>query len=246
MKVSTTLVALTLVVVPATAVVAAASTAPAAPVTVTRYTFDGGVAANGSIAEVSGRGLPLKVRAAAGGTVRLIPHGTGRAVALPARCAANATNCPRVILEAGDDVDLDPGTRPFRYGASVLATAAQTGPEANVLQKGVATTDSQWKLQIGGRRGGRAQCVLVGRGSTKAYVARSPIAVTDGRWHQLTCVRTATALQILLDGQLRASVAVPGTVSISNALPLRIGGRNLTATADQFGGAVDDVFVALG
>lgn len=246
MKVPTTLLALALVVVPATAVIAAtAPAAPTAPVTVARYTFDGGVA-NGSIAEVSGRGVPLKVRAAAGGAVRLIARGTGRAVQLPALCRAGATACPRVVLEGADDVDLDPGTRPFRFGAALLATAAQVGPEANVMQKGVATTESQWKLQVGGKRGGRGQCVLVGRGSAKPYIARSDIAVADGRWHQVTCVRTATALAIWVDGRVRGTVAVPAALSVTNALPLRVGGRNLGASTDQFGGAIDDLFVALG
>ncbi|HEX8629757.1 MAG TPA: LamG-like jellyroll fold domain-containing protein [Catenuloplanes sp.] len=242
MKLSTTLVALTLVVVPTTAVLAATA---AGSTTVARYSFDGGVAAGGTIAELSGRGVPLKVRSAAGGTVRLVAHGTGRALAFPARCpiGTTTTTCPRAILEGGDDADLDPGSRSFRYGAWLKATAAQVGAAANVMQKGVATADSQWKLQISGT--GRAQCVVVGKGSTRIYLAKSDIAVTNGAWHQVTCQRISTGLHVFVDGKARGSVAVPSTAVIDNALPLRLGARNLNDLSDQYGGLIDDVYFTL-
>lgn len=230
--------------VPAAPAVAATAQQPApAAVTVAHYSFDGTAAAS-ALNDQSGRGLPLRVRSADGGLVRFVPHGTGRAVMLPARCAAPTGACPRAFLEGGDDADLDPGVRPFRYGATVLATAAQVGTGANIMQKGVATTASQWKLQIG--RQGAANCVLVGQGSTTRYVARSRVQVTDGRWHQVTCRRTGGTLLVIVDGVTRGTVAVPPAVNVGNTMPLRIGGRNLNARADQFGGAIDEVFAILG
>jgi hypothetical protein len=176
--------------------------------------------------------------------VRYVTHGTGRAIAFPARCAATATTCARVILEGGDDADLDPGTSAFRFGATVRATPAQIGAGANVMQKGVANTESQWKMQIGQR--GRPSCVLVGRGSTRIYLVRASVRVTDGAWHSVACRRAGGTLTILVDGTARGSTPVPSTVSVANALPLRVGGRNLTARADRFGGSVDDVYAVLG
>jgi Concanavalin A-like lectin/glucanases superfamily len=263
MRIRTALLAAACALVPAAAAMAAPAAAPpaapAAPapiaqtgltapttavaVTVARYTFDGRQTPAG-IADTSGRGVPLRVRAVDGGAIRYVPRGTGRAVAFPARCAAAATSCARVILEGGDDIDLDPGTRAFRFGATVRATAAQVGTGANVMQKGVATTASQWKMQIG--RQGRPNCVLVGRGSTRIYLARASVRVTDGAWHSIACRRAGTTLSILVDGNVRGSTPVPAAVSIGNALPLRVGGRNLTARADQFGGSIDDVYAVLG
>lgn len=227
--------------------VAAPTPAPAlaaTPATVARYTFDAGTP-GGTIADLSGRGMPLRPHALDGGAVRFVPHGTGRAVAFPARCAAGTTRCARVILQGGDDVDLDPGTRPFQFGASVLATAAQVGTGANIMQKGVATTASQWKLQIGRR--GKAQCVLVGRGSRQIYLVRSSVRVNDGRWHQLVCRRAGTSLTVYVDGAARGTVTVPAALSVTNTLPLRVGGPNLNrARNDRFGGALDDVHAVLG
>jgi hypothetical protein len=113
------------------------------------------------------------------------------------------------------------------------------------MQKGVLSTESQWKLQIGANLG-KAQCVVVGRGSTQTWIAKSSINVADGAWHRLMCLRTSTALTIFVDGLRRGSVTLPATVDISNNLPLRIGGPNFTASSDRYHGFLDDAYVALG
>jgi hypothetical protein len=246
MKMSVRLLALSLIVVPA--VPALASTAaPTAigPVTVARYTFDGGATAASRIAENSGRGLPLTVRTADRGAVRFLAGKSGRYVAFPARCASGATTCPRALLEAGNDADLNPGTRPFRWGASVFVTPARLVGSSNVMQKGVTTTESQWKLQIGAAHG-RAQCVLVGRGSATAYIARSSITVADGAWHKVLCQRSGTTLAVYVDGVNRGRTAVPSTLNVTNTLPLRIGGPNFNRSSDMYHGYLDDVIAVLG
>jgi hypothetical protein len=244
MKLSIKLLTLALIAVPAVpALGATTAAAPApAPVTVARYTFDAGISA-GKFAENSSRGLPLRVRTLNGGAVKVYSANGGKYVGFPAKCAT--ASCPRAILEGGDDVDLDPGTRQFRWGASVYVKRYQLKGSANVMQKGVVDTESQWKLQIGAAAG-KAQCVVVGRGSTQAYVARSTVDVADGTWHRLLCVRTATALTVFVDGLRRGSVSVPVTLDISNNLPLRVGGPNFNPTSDRYNGFLDDVFAARG
>jgi hypothetical protein len=251
MKLSTKLLTLALVLVPAVPALAAGTaptpaataTAAPAPTTVARYTFDGG-APSGRIAENSSRGVALKVRTVNGGAVKFVAKsGGGKYIGFPARCAT--ATCPRAILEGADDVDLDPGTRQFRWGASVYVQKYQLSGSANVMQKGVVTTESQWKLQIGANLG-KAQCVVVGRGSTQTWIAKSSTNVADGTWHRLMCVRTPTALTIFVDGLRRGSVVLPATVDISNNLPLRIGGPNFNTASDRYHGFLDDAFAALG
>ena len=113
MKMSARLLALSLIVVPAVpALAATAAPTAAGPVTVAHYTFDAGATATGRVAELSGRGRPLTVRSADRGAIRFIAGRTGRYVAFPPRCASGATSCPRALLEAANDADLNPGTRP--------------------------------------------------------------------------------------------------------------------------------------
>jgi Concanavalin A-like lectin/glucanases superfamily len=251
MKMSARLLTLTLalIVVPAVPAMAATTTpvtTTAAPVIVAQYTFDAGATATGRVAENSGRGLPLTVRSAGGGAVRFAPRGAGRYVSFPARCAAGATGkaCPRALLEAASDADLNPGTRPFRWGATVFLTPAQLAGSSNVMQKGVTSTDSQWKMQIGSTHG-KAHCVVVGLGSAQAYIARSTVPIADGKWHQVLCRRSGTVLAVDVDGVNRGQAVVPATLNITNAKRLRIGGPNFNTASDMFHGALDDVYAAL-
>jgi Concanavalin A-like lectin/glucanases superfamily len=245
MKTYARLLTLALLVAPTVPIAATTATAaPAAgPVTVARYTFDAGVVA-GRVAENSGRGTPLTVRAAGGGVVRFEAGATGRYAAFPARCAAGGT-CARALLEAASDADLNPGTQRFRWGATVSVAQAQVAGSANVMQKGIASTDSQWKMQIGATHG-RAQCVVVGRGSAKAYIVRSTVAVADGKWHKVECDRDGAGLGVSVDGVARGKIAIPATLSISNSLALRIGGPNFNTSSDMFHGSLDEVYATLG
>ena len=246
MKLSTKLLTLALVAVPVIPAVAYAQTAATAPTTVAKYTFDKG-ASSGRIAENSGRGVSLKIRTVDGGAVKFpAASGGGKYIGFPAHCVPSATKpCPRALLEGADDPDLDPVRRQFRYGATIYVQKWQVHGSANVMQKGVVSTESQWKLQIG-EVTGRAQCVVVGRGSTQTYIARAGVTVADGKWHRVMCLRTATVLTVFVDGRNRGHVALPSTLDISNNLPLRIGGPNFSAGSDMYNGFLDDAYVALG
>jgi hypothetical protein len=229
---------------------AAATITPAAPaapgpVTVARYSFDGGAGATGRIAENSGRGSALTVRAANGGRVTFTGTTADKVASFPARCATTTTTCPRALLEGTDDADLDPGTRLFRWGASVRLTKAQVTGSSNVVQKGVVDTESQWKMQIGARQG-KAQCAVVGQGSAQVYLIRSSVGVADDKWHDIMCQRSGSTLAVYVDGQARGRVTVPAALSIANARPLRIGGPNFNTKSDMYHGLLDDVYARLG
>ena len=161
------------------------------------------------------------------------------------RCATGAKTCPRALLEGTDDPDLDPGTRAFRWGASVHIAKSQLAGSSNVVQKGVATTESQWKMQVGETHG-KAQCVVVGRGSARAYIVRSTSTVADGKWHKVVCQRSGSVLSVFVDGVNRGRTTVPATMTIANDKPLRIGGPNFNTSSDMYHGFVDDVYAVLG
>lgn len=218
--------------------------APTGPALVARWTFDGGAVA-GKIADTSGKGPALTVRAADQGAIRFERGATGQYAVFPAPCAADATTCPRALLEAASDADLNPGTRLFRWSARVHLMKDQVRGSANIMQKGVAGTGSQWKMQIGATNG-RAQCVLAGLGAATAYIARSASPVTDGQWHKLLCQRTGTILSVYVDDVQRGQTTIPATLSVTNTLPLRIGGPNFNTRSDMYHGLLDDVYAELG
>ena len=222
----------------------ASADVPAGVTLVARYTFDAG-AVGGRIPDSSGHGSALVVRTADNGVFQFPGAATGgRYVAFPGVCATTAP-CPRGLLEAPDAAGLNPGTRLFRWSARVLVAKDQVRGSANIMQKGVAGTDGQWKMQIGSNQG-RAQCVVGGTGLTGGYVVRSAVTVADGQWHKITCLRSGADLGVYVDDMLKGTAAIPATLSISNTMPLRIGGANFHSITDMYHGLLDDVYAELG
>jgi hypothetical protein len=218
--------------------------AAAAPTLVARYTFDDGTA-SGQVADSSGHGGPaLTARSADNGVLQFPGAATGgKYVAFPGVCATT-TPCPRALLEGASAAGLNPGTRTFRWSARVLVTKDQVKGSANIMQKGVAGTGSQWKMQIGATQG-RAQCVVGGVGLTGGYLVRSAGTVADGQWHKILCQRSGTTLSVYVDDVVKGAATVPATLSISNSLPMRIGGANFK-NGDMYHGLLDDVYAELG
>lgn len=186
----------------------------------------------------------LEVVAISGGWVEAEAHDGGQAVRFPPRCRVYAgLRCPRVVLESRDVPN--PAAAPMRFGASVLMTADDTADGENVLQKGFSRGYGQFKLQVDGAAG-LPSCVLVGTGSRRIYMVTAGRSVADGQWHAIECVRNGSAFSIAVDGEILRQTRVPGALSIVNSDPLRIGGKGLSPNNDQFHGAIDDVFVAIG
>jgi hypothetical protein len=205
------------------------------------YNFDS-TDVDGTFDDGSGSGHVLKV-AARGAALRSTPHGNGQAVVFPDRCAG--TGCSRLVLRAANAADLNPGSKPIRFGANVLLAAGQTSEGENILQKGYSTTGGQYKLQVDGTKG-KPSCVLSDRSSTTIHSARSTVSIADGGWHSVECRRAGTALSILVDGVVRGTAAVPAGLSIDTTQPLSLGGKGLAENNDQFHGTLDDAWVAIG
>ncbi|WP_203818258.1 LamG-like jellyroll fold domain-containing protein [Paractinoplanes ferrugineus] len=212
-----------------------------APVSI-RYTFDSGPRL--PITDLDG-GHPLRPLGENGGKLRLVPQGTGLAVAYPDRCTrAREADCPRAILQGLRDDSLNPGTRPLVYGASVLMTRSDLADGANVFQKGYSVGGgSQFKLQVDHRLG-HPSCVVVGR-LGGIFRAEPSLNVADGRWHVLACVRSADRLTLRVDGEEKAWVRLPPRLMIANAEPLRVGGKGPARGNDQFAGLIDNVFLRI-
>ena len=202
-----------------------------------RYGFDG----DRPWADVSGNGHHLTPFGGNGARPRRVPHGAGQAVLFPAPCTREP--CHRLILRVLSRPGLNPGARPFRYGATVRLAPRHTTDGQNVLQKGFAAEGSQYKLQIDGRAG-QPSCVLVGEDARTIHLAVAGAGVADGRWHRIECRRDQRALTVLVDGTARTRTPIPPALRIDNAESLNIGGKSAHVHNDQFHGAVDDVWIS--
>jgi hypothetical protein len=211
---------------------------------VARYGFDG--IRSALVPDMSGEGHDLTIVTSHGGRVKLIRHGTGRALYFPAPCRGKTVkDCAHVALWSPSSADLNPGTADISYGASVELTAGRTSKGQNIVQKGYSATSSQYKLQVDGKRG-HPSCVVVDDKKPGIQFVRSTVTVADGRWHLVECRRVGGLLSVLVDSRLRGTKAIPPTLSITNTEPLAIGGKGAFLDNDQFQGALDDVWVRIG
>jgi hypothetical protein len=143
-----------------------------------RLDFDGSAVGSDS----SGFANTGVVKAAHGGTVKLVAAGSGRAAKYPAPCAKEP--CPNVMIQVADDSSLDPGTAAFQWGARILLKANQTADGENVLQKGTwGQPGGQWKLQVD-KQAGKPSCVVSGTvpgtSTERRLVLQSSTTVADG------------------------------------------------------------------
>ena len=223
---------------------ARAGTLPPAPRSpfVASYNFDSTVA-DGTFDDGSGNGHLLRKVAVNGGAIRSVRHGNGQGISFPPKCAG--ASCPRVVLQAADAPELNPGTKNLRYGARVLLTPVATSSGENVMQKGYSTAGGQFKLQVDGVSG-RPSCVLGDKTNPAIHVAKSKISVADGGWHKLECRRTGPELTVLVDGRAVHSVKVPASLAVLTAQPLSIGGKGTGVDNDQFHGNLDDIWISIG
>ena len=130
--------------------------------------------------------------------------------------------------------------------------ALKDGP--NVVQQGLSTQPSQYKLQImhgPNPADHRANCHIVG--TTGHILAFGPhIDVADGRWHTITCVKYAdtsrgTKVVVYVDGV--AGPAKWSRTPIGNVLPtglVRLGGRSSKTSTDSLDGWISKVTFTTG
>ena len=134
------------------------------------------------------------------------------------------------------DERMNPGPGDFAVTVRLLTTR----PQGNVVQKGQASsTGGYFKVDMDD---GRVACLF--RGDAGTLHVRSAARIDTGRWTEVRCHRSATALSLYVDGVLvHRRVGVAGTVA--NTWPLTIAGKSscnqVTVGCDYYSGAIDRV-----
>ncbi len=188
-------------------------------------------------------------------TVVAGPNG-GHALRFPAFTGAAVAPAAVVVVTAPDKGALDPEDGDFSFGASFRLDPESSGSAAdngdNLVQRGTYSSPGQYKLQVDHDV---PSCRIVGTAGEAFVEAAAPIDTE--RWYSATCERngskvilTVTAEDGGAGGGTWAASAPTGTISLGT-LPLSVGGKTgpdgvPVASADQFNGAVDDVFLRLG
>ena len=134
--------------------------------------------------------------------------------------------------------DLNPGSANITITIQVNTTFAPATPDWDVIRKGLYTTPGgEYKMEY--QPSGQASCGFNGS-SNYGELTAGP-ALNDGQWHTVQCVKTASAIKLVVDGQAFSKAVTIG--SIANTVALPIGAR---PGSEFFKGSLDEASVQIG
>jgi hypothetical protein len=136
--------------------------------------------------------------------------------------------------------DLNPYNANVTVSIAVQTTGTPPPSPADwdLIRKGIyGSPGNEYKMEL--QQSGQISCGFEGTGGYTELVAGP--AVNNGQWHTAQCVKTATAIEVVVDGQTFTKKASLG--SISNTLPLVIGAR---PGSDWYSGALDEASLQFG
>jgi hypothetical protein len=136
--------------------------------------------------------------------------------------------------------DLNPGSANITFTIHLKTSGTPPPPpeDWDIFRKGLYTTGgAEWKMEF--QQSGQASCGFEGTGGYAELVAGP--AINDGQWHTISCIKTSTAIQVVVDGQAFSKAANVG--SITNTTDVAIGAR---PGSDWYQGQLDEASVQIG
>jgi Concanavalin A-like lectin/glucanases superfamily len=134
--------------------------------------------------------------------------------------------------------DLNPGRSNIRITVRLKTTSAPESPDWDLIRKGsYTTTGGEFKMEY--QPSGQASCGFKGSSGYSELMAGP--SLRDGRWHKVRCVKTSSAIKVVVDGQAFSQTANIGT--IANTDPVVIGAR---PDSEFFKGTLDEARIKIG
>ena len=143
-------------------------------------------------------------------------------------------------VEVPSTNDLNPGSANITFTIHLKTSGTPPAPPADwdVFRKGLYTSGgAEYKMEF--QQTGQASCGFEGSSGYAELVAGP--AINDGQWHTVSCVKTSSAIEVVVDGQVFSKAANVG--SIANTTGIAIGGR---PGSDWYQGQLDEASIQIG
>jgi hypothetical protein len=141
-----------------------------------------------------------------------------------------------IVPSAGD---LNAGTKDITISISLKATSVPKKPDWDLIRKGkYDTSGGEWKMEY--QPNGKASCGFKGSSKKSGAITAGP-ALNNGKWHTVQCVKTSSAIKLIVDGQTYSKSVSIG--SMSNTAPVVIGSH---PGSEFFKGALDEASIQIG
>lgn len=135
---------------------------------------------------------------------------------------------------------LNPGSANITITIHLKTTGTPPASPADwdLIRKGTYAGGSEYQMEL--QHSGQASCTFLGAQGYYQELTGGP-AVNDGKWHTISCVKTSTAIQLVVDGHGLSQTVTIG--SISNTAPVVIGAR---PGSDWYQGQLDEASIQIG
>jgi hypothetical protein len=134
--------------------------------------------------------------------------------------------------------DLNAGANTLTVTIHLKATSVPATPDWDLIRKGVFTTaGGEFKVEY--QPSGQGTCGF-NTSTNYAELTAGP-ALNDGQWHTVQCVKTATNIQLIVDGARFTKTASLGT--ISNTVQVAVGSH---PGSEFFRGSLDEASIQIG
>ena len=134
---------------------------------------------------------------------------------------------------------MNPGSANFSFTIHLQTTGTPPPPpeDWDLIRKGdFPTPGGEYKMEY--QQSGQASCGFKGSAHYAEIIAGP--ALNDGQWHTITCVKTSSDIELIVDGQVYSQAANVG--SIANTDPVIIGSH---PGADWYQGSLDEASIRI-
>jgi hypothetical protein len=178
-----------------------------------------------------------RAAAAAAGAIALPLTLAGQAAAAEWTAVARWRIDPASPVMEIDSTDaLNPGGRDVRLSIRLKTTGKPDKPDWDLIRKGYsASSGSLYNVEY--QPTGQVSCIF--KGSQDSTMLQDGPDLSDGRWHIIACVKTATSVSLDVDGK---TVATENKEigEISNDDPVVIGAHSGDGSSERFEGELND------
>jgi hypothetical protein len=134
--------------------------------------------------------------------------------------------------------DLNPGSADITITVHLKTTSVPATPDWDLIRKGLYTTaGGEYKMEY--QPTGQASCGFNGSANYGELIAGP--ALNNGQWHTVQCVKTSSAIKVIVDGQAFSKSFNIG--SIANTVAVPIGAR---PGSEYFMGSLDEASIQVG
>jgi hypothetical protein len=134
--------------------------------------------------------------------------------------------------------DLNPGAATVTVTIHLKTTSVPATPDWDLIRKGVfASAGGEFKMEY--QPSGQASCGFNGSSGYSELMAGP--ALNNGQWHTVQCVKTATAIQVVVDGVKFAKAATLGTIGNTDAMAF-----GAHPNSEFFKGSLDEASLQVG